>query len=512
MKKENKKLTLLLVYPDFTDLDTKKSFTGGNYSEGLASISAVIKQGGYNVKLFHMHYKYEEEEFKKEIKKYNADLIGFSIRTTMFVYSKSIIKWAKEACQRSFIFAGGYHAMCAPLELLNIDKIDAVCVGEGEYPTLELMNKMSNNKNYYDVKSFYFNTSKGQIINEIRPLIEDLDDLPFPDFELFDYDNLISTKVNGLLVMVSRGCIFSCTYCGNSLFRSIYPNKEKYARFRSPENAIKYLKILLNKYPKTKFINFRDAIFNMYAKWFNEFIELYNKEIKLPFTCNLRFDLLNEEVVKKMAEAGCYQIDIGLESGDEEIRKKYLKRFTTDEQMINSCNWFNKYKIKTLTYNIVGLPYENLHKVLKTIKLNSKLKADEMIPNIFTPFPQTELEQIARKVGKINENLESEDKVFFEQKDFSKTEVLFASVYFNKYIRRYKRIAKMPKAIRKPLEKFTDWTFTSKLIPRKLLIAKEQFKDNSRRRLKKYVRNKFPKLLQKIKSLKVKNMLKARKK
>ncbi|HOZ53797.1 MAG TPA: radical SAM protein [Bacilli bacterium] len=511
MKNSNKKLTLLLVYPDFTEIDTKKNHTGGNYSEGLASISAVIKKGGYNVKLFHMHYQYEEEEFKKEIKKYNADLIGFSIRTTMFLYSKSIIKWAKEACPKAFVHAGGYHAMCAPLELLNIEKIDAVCVGEGEYPTLELMDKMSKNKNYYDVKSFYFNTPKGQIINEVRPLVEDLDTLPFPDFELFDYDNLISTKLNTLLVMVSRGCIFSCTYCGNSLFRSIYPNKGKYARFRSPENAIKYLKVLLNKYPKTKIINFRDAIFNMYAKWFDEFIELYNKEIKLPFTCNLRFDLLTESVVKKIAEAGCYQIDVGLESGDEEIRKKYLKRFTTDEQMINSCNWFNKYKIKTLTYNIVGLPYENLHKVLKTIKLNAKLKADEMIPNIFTPFPQTELEQIARKIGIINENLESKDKVFFEQKGFSKTEVLFAATYFNKYIRRYKKVAKMPKIIGGPIEKFLDWTFTSKLVPKKILIKKEELKNVTKRKIKKFLRNKFPELLRKLKMFRINKILSKRK-
>lgn len=151
--------------------------------------------------------------------------------------------------------------------------------------------------------------------------------------DLFDYDNLESSKVNTAIVMMSRGCFFNCTYCGNSQFRNVYPNKKIYARFRSPQNGILYLKTLLEKHPNIKFINFRDAIFNMFPKWFDEFIELYKQEIHLPFTGNIRFDILTEDTVRRMKEAGCYTIDMGLESGDPEMRFKYLKRNMTDEMI-----------------------------------------------------------------------------------------------------------------------------------------------------------------------------------
>ena len=188
----------------------------------------------------------------------------------------------------------------------------------------------------------------------MRPLFADLDRIPIPDFDLFDYDNLESSKVNTAIVMMSRGCFFNCTYCGNSQFRNVYPNKKIYARFRSPQNGILYLKTLLEKHPNIKFINFRDAIFNMFPAWFDEFIELYKQEIHLPFTGNIRFDILTEDTVRRMKEAGCYTIDMGLESGDPEIRFKYLKRNMTDEMIINCSRWFHKYGISQLTY--IGEP------------------------------------------------------------------------------------------------------------------------------------------------------------
>ena len=212
-----------------------------------------------------------------------------------------------------------------------------------------------------DIQSMYFKLENGEIIkNPVRPLIEDLDELPFPDFELFDYDNLDRSKNYTAMVMLSRGCLFACTYCGNSQFRNIYPNKQKYCRFRSPKKAIELLELLKRQYFCIKFIEFRDAIFNMYKDWFYEFMPMYIEKIHLPFNCNLRFDILDEEMVKTLKEGGCYMIDIGLENGNEEFRKKYLHRNMKNDHMIEVSKWFRKYKITALTYNIVGLPYETL--------------------------------------------------------------------------------------------------------------------------------------------------------
>lgn len=492
MKK--KKLHLLLVYPDFLEGDASKRSGGGSYSEGIASISAVVKKGGHDVSLLHINHEFDEKEYKEKYKKFKeVDIIGFSTRTTAFDYVKQLIKWTRDIDKKVFVIAGGYHAILVPEELLSIEGLNGVCLGEGEYPTLELMNKMASNKNFYNVKSFYFKTADKVIKNEVMPLIEDLNELPFPDIELFDYKNLDSTKTSTALIMLSRGCIYSCTYCGNSQFRNVYPNKNKYARFRSPEESIKLIKQVLKKYKNIKYINFRDAIFNMFPKWFDEFIDLYTKEIRLPFTCNLRFDIVTEDTVRKMKEAGCYVIDIGLESGNKEIRNKYLHRYTTDEQMINCSKWFNKYKITVLTYNILGLPYEDLHKALETVKLNAKLKSNQIIPNIFYPYPNTVLKETAEKAG-FTRKITSKTKVYIKQPQFPDHQVLFAANYFMFYVRFYKWCFKKNTKFRKVIEKILDFTFTGPLTPRRLLVFLYSIKTNVRGLLKKIIINRFPKL------------------
>ncbi len=491
MKKS--KGNLILVYPDFlSEVENQKS--GGNYSEGLASISAVVKKAGYDVNLIHITECLDKKAYIDRLKAFDdITIVGISVRTTAFDYAKKLAKWTKEYNKNLFVMAGGYHAILVPDEFMADKNFDAVCLGEGEYPTLELMEKLITKKDYTKVKSFYFRKNGKIIKNEVAPLIEDLDLLPFPDIELFDYKALESTKIDTALIMLSRGCIYACTYCGNSQFRNVYPNKEKYARFRSPKKAILLIKNVLSKYPNIKYINFRDAIFNMFPKWFDEFIDLYTKEIKLPFTCNLRFDIVTEDVVKRMKEAGCYVIDIGLESGNKEIRQKYLKRFTTDEQMINCSKWFNKYKIRVMTYNIIGLPYEDLHKALETVKLNAKLKSNQIVPNIFYPYPMTVLKNTAEEAGFLRE-ITPKTRVFIKQPQFPDHEVLFVVRYFMYYVKRYKWCYQKNTKFRHFMEHYYDFWFTGPLTPRRLLVFLADTKEKMRDVVKNILINKFPKL------------------
>jgi len=458
-----------------------------------------------------MLYDYGEAEFKNKIKEFDCDIIGFSVRTTIFDSCKKLVKWTKEVMPDCFIYCGSYHVTLVPDEVLEADGVDAVMIGEGEYPTLELCDKLKAGEDYTNVGSMYFKMPGGTVKkNAVMPLLEDLDELPIPDFNLFDYKNLETTKIKTAIVMMSRGCIFSCTYCGNSQFRNVYPNKNKYTRFRSPENCIKYLETLLGLYPEIEYINFRDAVFNMFPKsdWFDKFIDLYKEKIHRPFTCNLRLDILSEETVRKMQEAGCYLIDVGVESGDYELRTKYLKRMMTDEQMINAFSWFHKYGITSLTYNIVGLPHENLKKALKTIKLNVKLNPDKIIPNIFYPYPMTVLHDIAKEAGFVPDVIPADCRVPLKQKGFKKHEVLYAANYFMKYIKRYKRCERLPKFIGKPLEKYYDFVFTGPLTPRRFLVWLSDRKAGMVKSLKSFLRNRTPNLYLRLRNRRLKNIQK----
>lgn len=498
---------MLLVYPDYTDRDCTRKVSGGNYNEGLASISAVLKEGGHHVGLLHLLNLHTEEAFKERLRdKFSEgeyDIVGFSVRTTAFPDCKEYIRWTKELYPEALVICGGYHCTLVPDEVLAVDGVDCVCVGDGEYAELELCDKMSKGEDYRDVESIYFKMDDGTFKkNPIRPLFSDLDRIPIPDFDLFDFDNLESSKVGTAIVVVSRGCFYNCTYCGNGNFRKVYPNKKIYARFRTPENAILYLKTLISKHPYIKFINFRDAIFNMFPDWFDKFIELYTKEIHLPCTGNIRFDILTEETVKKMKEAGFYTIDMGLESGDPEMRFKYLRRYQTDEMIIRCSGWFHKYGIAQLTYNIIGLPFEDIHRALKTIKLNARIRSDRTIPNIFYPYEGTPLYEISKEAGFIPEGDFTKRRVPLVQPQFPEEEVLFIEAYFMHFVKRYKWAYAMPKWLGRPYEKFLDVRVTGRFVPHKFLVKIHDIYAFLRNKLKDLLVNRMPKLYVKLRMLK----------
>lgn len=499
---------MLLVYPDYTDRDCVAKVSGGNYSEGLASISAVLKEGGHDCRLLHLLYLHSESEYKEFLKKkYDSaggfDIIGFSVRTTAFPDSQNYIKWTKELYPDVFVICGSYHVTLVPEEVLSVDGVDCVCIGDGEYPELELCNKMQKGEDYTDVQSLWFKMPDGSFKkNPIMPLFSDLDRIPIPDFDLFDFDNLESSKVGTAIVVVSRGCFYNCTYCGNGNFRKVYPNKKIYARFRSPENAILYLKTLISKHPYIKFINFRDAIFNMFPDWFDTFIDMYKKEIGLPCTGNIRFDILTEDTVKKMKESGFYTIDMGLESGDPEMRFKYLRRYQTDEMIINCSNWFHKYGIAQLTYNIIGLPHEDIHRALKTIKLNARIKSDRVIPNIFYPYPGTPLYEMSKEAGFLPEGDITTRRVPLVQPQFPEEQVLFIEAYFMHFVRRYKLAFALPGFFGKAYEKWLDKRVTGKHVPYMFYVKLHDFYSKYRNKLKDYLVNHLPKLYVKLRMLK----------
>ncbi len=463
------KRKVLIVYPDFVE-NSAGTQLKGSYSEGIASISAVLKQGGHDVALYHLGAMVSREEYLKEVAAQKPDMIAFSAWTSAYKYVKQMLVWTKEAT-KIFTMVGGYHATLCPEEVITDVGVDSVCIGEGEYPMLDVCNRLENPDELYATTSIWFNRNGEQIRNPVRPYIADLDSLPMPDLELFDFGSFLSSRIKTAIVMVSRGCIFSCTYCANSQLREVYPKSKSYARFKSPEKAIAYLKLILEKYPFFEYFNFMDSILNMKKDWFNAFIELYAKEIHVPFACRLRLDLLDEEVVRKLKDANCYLVDVGIESGDEEIRSKYLHRNMSDELIERTFSYFRKYKISTLCFNIVGLPYETLKRSLKTIKLNARIKPNKMVVSIFYPFPHTKLTDMAWEAGFIHDKTDWTKEVICDQPLYPDAQVIFAQHYFRIYVRLYKLCYALPKFLGVPLEKLFDFMFTFKYKPHLFFVA-----------------------------------------
>ncbi|MCL2747436.1 MAG: B12-binding domain-containing radical SAM protein [Oscillospiraceae bacterium] len=437
------KVNFLFIYPDFLEATRHIKTIPGNYNEGIASISAVLRRGGHNTCLYHQTYMPDKEGFIERVKSYSPDIIGFTVRTSALDFVAEMAGWLDEALPGVFVMAGGYHPSLAPDEVIGLRGIDAVCLGEGEYVTLDFVDSFAQS-GQPDTKSdsFWIKCDDGTICkNPVRPFVEDLDTLPFPDLDLFNIRRLKSNATqNTAEVIVSRGCLYSCTYCANAQLRNIYPDKKRYTRFRSPENAVALLEKVLEKDPEIEAFNFNDAILNMYTDWFYAFTALYKERIGKKYTCNLRFDHLDEKMARELADSGCYLVTIGLENGNEDFRKKYLKRVMKNEHIIEVSHMLKRFGIIVYTYNIIGLPFETLALSLETIKLNARMHTDNVIASNFFPYPATEIRRIAEEAGFLDPSVSPHDPVQLRMPNYPRRDFMYVKFGFLKLIRKYRKI------------------------------------------------------------------------
>jgi len=396
-------MKVLFIYPS-NDL---------SYPLQIGSLSAFIKQYGHKTDLLSLFIennitKKHLSSINDKLKDFKPDFVILSCYETSFSWIKEITAYVKGLRPEIVTIIGGYFPTLCPQEVIKVSSIDAICRGEGEWALKEFL----DNPQRKNIKNFWFK-EKGKIVkNGIRPLIENLDILPFPDKTFFDYqEHLDKTEKKGervVKIMASRGCPFDCTYCCNKYIKELYPNKNKYLRMRSPKNIVEELKELKAEYSFEK-VGFHDDNFTLDLNWLKEFGSLYKKEINLPFYCATRVESCSDKVLDILKKAGCELLLIGVESGDEKYRREIMKRFMSNQSIISAFNRARKKGILTWSFSMVGLPFETKQMLLKTVCLNWQCRPDFVMASIFYPFKGTQLGDICYNKGWVN--LQKKDQV-----------------------------------------------------------------------------------------------------
>ncbi|MGD9503301.1 MAG: radical SAM protein [Syntrophobacteraceae bacterium] len=459
-------MRLVLIYPDIL----KGSNWSGYYYTGVGYISAVARQAGHKVSFLHITHPLCKGEFlslyAQAVGGEGRVLAGFSATTNMFQYVKQWASWIKSV-RGDPVIVGGVHPTLNAEETLGAEDIDAVCIGEGEGPIVELLDAMERGEDVSGVRNVWIKQNGVTHRNGLRPVIENLDALPFPDRGIFDYANLDCEQRGIAVFMASRGCPYDCSYCCNHALKKVVRQggAKTYVRFRSPENVIQEIKETVAAYGFIKSIHFDDDILPIRKKWFRAFSDLYAREVGLPFECNIRPNLIDEEIIGLLKDAGCTSLRIGVESGDSYIRNEILNRSLSEETMLRAAELCRTAGMKLYTFNMVGLPREDARARLDTLKFNARMQSDEQQVSIFFPYEGTALYDLC-----VSDGLMRERDVTDPFRDTSlslppieRNRVLFTAYFFTPLVLLYKKIFRLPPARSARLESLCDRVLSSRL-------------------------------------------------
>ncbi|NVL91364.1 MAG: B12-binding domain-containing radical SAM protein, partial [Desulfobacterales bacterium] len=443
-----------------------------HYHSAIGSLSAALKAAGHKTGLLHLVKPVDEKELIQSISEQAPDMVGFSTMTNGFRHVKKMAVMLK----RHFnfpIICGGVHPTLDPEGTIREEGIDMVCIGEGEGALVELCNKMERGEDITAIPNLWVKVGKKVFRNPPRPLIKNLDVLPFEDRAIFDYERLEESRNHAARIMASRGCPYSCTYCCNRQIREVYKNKGRYVRFKSVDRLLSEIEQMIRSYPFIEFLIFHDDILPLRLDWLRHFAGEYKDRIGLPFRCNCRPDLVSEERIQLLRKAGCVKVNFGVESGNEYVRNQVLNRKITRTQIINAFALCRSQGIATQSFNMVGLPFEDAHSILDTIKLNAQIRPDMIMRSFFYPYPETELYQTCRRGGFLTDREFDTpyEGTIISQPTLSESQVNFAYQFFHELVKLYILCERLPRPFQILVGRVLDFLLCSKLVPHSLLAA-----------------------------------------
>ncbi|MCP4622376.1 MAG: B12-binding domain-containing radical SAM protein [bacterium] len=396
-------MKILFIYPN------AGSQLGFNY--GIAHLSAVLKEAGHEVALWQLCEDIAplpaEDEFIDRLQQETADIIGFSVVTNQWPYTAQLAAWARKAT-RAPLVCGGIHTMAAGEEVLQSGLFDYIMRGEAEAALAEFVDKFQRGEDLTEVRNLGFMQDRNLRLNPLRSL-PDLQNLPFKDYEIFNFQDIIDAKNGWVGLMASRGCPFSCTYCFNHQLVSQYREDLhcsfkglNYIRHFAVDQLMKEIVYLQENFQNISMFILDDDLFTFYRPYVEQFCEAYRKISSLPFVVNTHVGFFDERKARCLADAGCKIVKFGVESGSLRIRSQILQRRMKNENIIRAIDTAHRYGLHTSVFLMIGLPDETRDDVMATIRLMAEAKPGRYRWSFFFPFPGTKAYELSQEGGYID--------------------------------------------------------------------------------------------------------------
>ncbi len=365
----------------------------GNLPIGLMYIAAVLKKANVQVEIldafiegtFHQNQEtiavgMPFDSIKREIIAKKPDIVGIAGPFTCQIENAlKVSDVAKEADPKILTVMGGPHVTLVAKEFLEEAKnVDVAVVGEGEYSMLEIVQAFQNKKSFNQILGIAYRQNGAVTVTSSRSLIENLDELPYPAYDLVDMEKYLSPSTIGyrsfqdraISMITSRGCPFNCCFC------AVHLHMGQKFRAHSAKYVLDHIQFVVDKY-RVKNIFFEDDNLTLDLKRFEAICDgIIERKIKVGWETpnGVRADCLNMQLLKKMKKSGANSIFVGVESGDQQILDKVICKSLDLNRVVEFAKNAKEIGLKTGAFYIIGFPGENKENMQRTVDFALELK------------------------------------------------------------------------------------------------------------------------------------------
>ncbi|MDD5628924.1 MAG: radical SAM protein [Elusimicrobia bacterium] len=388
-------MRILFVY---TMINLKLGSYGFQY--GLASLSAYLKKHGQrDIRLCYMAPHYDAAQFQRQVAEFKPQVIAFYVTWDQYRFVKDLLALVPDPAV--FTIFGGPHPTLNPGCLLDCERLDAVCVGEGERVLLEVVSSLERGERPEGTAGLHVKHGGRIVKNDPAPFLSDIDSLPPVDRELFAA--AAPSRHFGLKPIshrnafrLTRGCPFGCAFCSNKALAA--KQAGRYVRCHSAQRVVAEIQECRRRYDIQDLV-FLDDTFMLNEELVERFCGLYGREVGLPFDFFGHIPVRRLEILKRLKDAGGRRISFGVETGNEEFRRTVIKKDFSNEEALKTFACAKSLGFTTEAFIIIGFPGETPRMFDDTEELIRQIQPDMYTLTIYFPLPGTELHDRAVKLG-----------------------------------------------------------------------------------------------------------------
>lgn len=392
---------------------------------GLGYLAAILKRGGYEVSLFDAVRDRlpSVDRFEQFLALHTPDIVGIQLYSVDLDVTRRYLEAARKANPRPVTVVGGPHPSALPEETMRDfgeELLDFIVAGEAEYGLLGLADALAGRRpSYKNIPGLVWRDGDNTILMNDKSVISDLDQLPWPDWQLLDPGAYPHAPQGGFVkgfplapISISRGCPMDCTFCGG---KSIYGRG---FRFRDIDSVIAEIKHLVERFG-VKEIMVQDDNLTYRKALVLEFCEKIGP-LNIHWNClnGIRLNFIDDEIAGAMKESGCYSVGVGIESGSQRILDDMRKQLTLD-MVREKIAILVRRKILVSGLFIIGYPTETREDVLKTIAFAKSLNIDKAVFTNFLPLPGSAVFEELRRTGRLRSSNLSEMSYYRARRSYA---------------------------------------------------------------------------------------------